>query len=305
MRTAFARTLLEVARADPRIWLLTGDLGFSVLEPFQSELPNRFVNVGVAEQNLAGIAAGIAHSGNCVFIYSIANFPTFRCLEQIRNDICHPGLDVRIVSVGGGLSYGPAGYTHHGLEDIAILRALPGMMVVAPGDPVEAELATRALTRQRGPAYLRLGKAGEPQVHAAPPAFELGRAIVLRRGTDLTLVATGSSLKSTLEAADELQRLDGLSAGVISMHTIKPLDADTLLEAARSTPWIISVEEHSEIGGLGSAIADALGTRSGHRLARIALPDRRSDEIGSQAYLLSRFGSIRDRVRGALESAPT
>src|SRR5215213_9113855 len=135
MRTAFLEALLDVARADERVWLLTGDLGFSVLEPFAKELPQRYVNVGVAEQNMAGVAAGIAHSGAVVFIYSIANFPTFRCLEQIRNDICYPGLNVRIVSVGGGLGYGPAGYTHHGVEDVAIMRVLPGITVMSPGDP--------------------------------------------------------------------------------------------------------------------------------------------------------------------------
>jgi len=302
MRTAFARTLLELAKSDPRVWLLTGDLGFSVLEPFAAELPERYVNVGVAEQNMAGIAAGIAHSGNVVFVYSIANFPTFRCLEQIRNDICYPNLDVRIVSVGGGLGYGTAGYTHHGVEDIAVMRALPGMTVVAPGDPLEAELATRALVRHRGPAYLRLGKAGEPRVHEAPPNFEIGRAVVLRAGFDLTLVATGSSLKSALDAALELERTQGVQARVISMHTIKPLDVETILVAARETPWIVSIEEHSEIGGLGSAIADALTGYSGlrARLARVALPDRHIDEIGSQAHLLSRLGSVADRVRRAV-----
>lgn len=301
MRTAFIETLLEVARTDPRVWLLTGDLGFSVLEPFAAAFPSRYVNVGIAEQNMAGIAAGIAHSGNVVFIYSIANFPTFRCLEQIRNDICAPGLDVRIVSVGGGLTYGTAGYTHHGVEDIAIMRALPGMTVVAPGDPTEAALATRALATRRGPAYLRLGKAGEPRVHAVEPEFDVGRAIVLRPGTDLTLVATGSSLKSALEAAEQLEREDRLSVRVISMHTIKPLDVDSLLLAARETRCIVSIEEHSEIGGLGSAIADALSCLPGGttRIGRVALPDRQMQEHGSQAYLLSRLGNLAERVRRA------
>jgi transketolase len=302
MRTAFARTLVDLAKGDPRVWLLTGDLGFSVLEPFAAAFPDRYVNVGVAEQNMAGLAAGIAHSGNVVFVYSIANFPTFRCLEQIRNDICYPGLDVRIVSVGGGLGYGPAGYTHHGVEDVAVLRALPGMTVLSPGDPVEAELATRALGAHVGPAYLRLGKAGEPRVHEGRPDFRIGRALVVRPGNGLTLVATGSALKATLDAAEELRNEQGLDARVISMHTIKPLDVDTLLIAARETGTIVTVEEHSEIGGLGSAVADALSGRTDVRvrLARIALPDRHIDEIGSQSYLLSRFGSVADRVRRAV-----
>lgn len=302
MRTAFIQTLIESAERDRRIWLLTGDLGFSVLEPFAAAYPERYVNVGVAEQNMAGIAAGIAHSGNVVFIYSIANFPTFRCLEQIRNDICSPGLDVRVVSVGGGLCYGTAGYTHHGVEDIAIMRALPGMAVVAPGDPAETALATRALTTRKGPAYLRLGKAGEPRVHEGEPDFAIGRAIVLRPGSDVTLVATGSSLRPALDAALELEREDGLSVRVISMHTIKPLDVETLLVAARETRCIVSIEEHSQIGGLGSAIADALSCRPERetRLGRIALPDQSLDEVGSQAYLLARLGSLIDRVRRSI-----
>jgi transketolase len=299
VRTAFLKALLEVARADPRVWLLTGDLGFSVLEPFAKELPERYLNVGVAEQNMAGIAAGIAHSGNVVFVYSIANFPTFRCLEQIRNDICYPGLDVRIVSVGGGLGYGAAGYTHHGVEDVAIMRALPGMTVIAPGDPWEAELATHALVRERGPAYLRLGKAGEPRVHTAAPAFAIGRAITLRPGSDLTLVASGSALKGAELAADELEKHDHVSVRLISVHTIKPLDVETIAAAARETRYLVTVEEHSEIGGLGSAVTDALAGRKDvrARLLRVALPDRHLREVGSQAYLLSRFGSIADRVR--------
>lgn len=304
MRTAFLRALLDVARGDPRVWLLTGDLGFSVLEPFAKELPDRYVNVGVAEQNMAGIAAGLAHSGNVVFVYSIANFPTFRCLEQIRNDICYPNLAVRIVSVGGGLGYGAAGYTHHGVEDVAILRALPGMTVISPGDPREAELATRALATRPGPAYLRLGKAGEPLVHRAPPPFEIGRAIVVQPGRDVSIVASGSALPRAVDAAEQLEREDGLSVRVISMHTVKPLDVDVLAAAARETSVIVSAEEHSEIGGLGSAVADALSVRSDvrARLARVALPDRHLHEVGSQAHLLKRAPGIVERVRGLLHA---
>lgn len=305
MRTAFVRALLEAARGDPRIWLLTGDLGYSVLEPFQREFPARYVNVGVAEQNMAGIAAGIAHSGNIVFVYSIANFPTFRCLEQIRNDICYPGLPVRIVSVGGGLGYGSAGYTHHGVEDIAVLRALPRMTVLSPGDPLEAELATHALVKLDGPAYLRLGKAGEPRVHDVRPDFAIGRSISVREGREVTIIATGASLRASVDAAEQLEREDGLSVRVISMHTLKPLDVEAVMRAAQECALLVTAEEHSEIGGLGSAVADALIGSPALRaqVVRVALPDRHIHEVGSQRYLLSRFPTIAERVRSALAAA--
>jgi len=183
MRTAFIKTLCELAEQDERIWLLCGDLGYSVLEGFSSRFPNRFVNVGVAEQNMTGIAAGLALSGKVVFIYSIANFPVMRCLEQIRNDVCYHNLNVKIVTVGGGLTYGSLGYTHHGVEDIAVMRVLPNMTVIAPGDPVEARLATQAILNTPGPCYLRLGKAGEPVVHQIEPEFQVGKAISLQLGS--------------------------------------------------------------------------------------------------------------------------
>src|SRR3954470_17523784 len=204
MRMSFIEALCEAAARDARVHLLTADLGYSVVEPFAAAFPRRFTNVGVAEQNLIGVAAGLALCGKCVFVYSIANFPTLRCLEQVRNDVCYHQADVKIVAVGGGLAYGPQGYTHHGVEDLAIMRALPGMTVVAPGDPIETRLATRALARQPGPAYLRLGKAREPAVHASPPRFRLGRAIRVRAGRDATLISTGTMLAACATAAADL-----------------------------------------------------------------------------------------------------
>jgi len=159
VRTTFLETLVEVAERDPRVWSLTADLGYSVLEPFIQKYPDRYVNVGIAEQNLTGIAAGLARSGLKPFVYSIADFPALRCFEQIRNDVCYHDADVKVVAVGGGLAYGAQGYTHHGVEDLAVMCCLPGMTVIAPGDPIETRLATRALARHAGPGYLRLGKA--------------------------------------------------------------------------------------------------------------------------------------------------
>lgn len=304
MRGAFARSLVALAERDPRVWLLTGDLGFSVLEPFAGRFPERFVNVGVAEQNMIGVAAGLAHSGKRVFVYSIANFPTLRCLEQIRNDVCYHGLPVRIVSVGGGVAYGAAGYTHHGVEDFAVLRALPGLAVLAPGDPRETELLVSALGELPGPAYLRLGKAGEPAVHSALSSLTLGRALLVRPGSDLTLISTGGMLQGTVQAAEELEKENGLSVRVLSMHSLKPFDEAAVQAAASETRAIVSVEEHSCIGGLGSAVADVLSQMPASRAAfsKFALPDRHLEQIGSQRYLLSELGTIAEHARRLLSS---
>jgi len=291
MRPAFIRTLIELARSDDRIHLLVGDLGFGLIEPYAQEFPNRFLNVGVAEQNLAGIAAGMAMCGKIVFTYSIANFPTLRCVEQIRNDICHHNADVKIVSAGCGLNYGALGVTHHATEDVAIMRALPGMTVVAPGDPVEAEFATCALAQQTGPAYLRLGKAGEPLVHKRGSGnFRLGKAIKVRDGDDLTLIATGTMLYSAVQAADRLCR-DGIHARVLSMHTIKPLDDEAVLAAAKETRCILALEEHSVLGGLGSAVAELLAESCESQVAfkRLGIPNAFSRRVGNQEYLKSLY----------------
>ncbi|MCE9559061.1 MAG: transketolase, partial [Armatimonadetes bacterium] len=204
MRTSFMQTLTQFAERDDRIWLLTGDLGYSVLEPFAQRFPERYINVGVAEQNMTGIAAGLALSGKVVFTYSIANFPTLRCLEQIRNDVCHHNANVKVVAVGGGFAYGSQGYTHHGVEDLGIMRMLPGLTVMVPGDPAEAKAATRAAVETAGPCYLRLGKGGEPAVHAEPPVFTVGRALLARHGRDVTILSCGAMLAAAVAAADQL-----------------------------------------------------------------------------------------------------
>jgi transketolase len=288
MRTSFIETLTELAVQDERIWLLTADLGYSVLEKFATRVPRRYVNVGVAEQNLIGLAAGLAQCGKVPFIYSIANFPTLRCLEQIRNDVCYHKGNVKVVAVGGGLAYGAQSYTHHGVEDLGVMRMLPGMTVVAPGDPVETRLATRAVIDHAGPCYLRLGKANEPVLYADPPAFALGQAITVRHGWDVTLISTGGMLQQALQAADAMES-KGVSVRVLSMHTLKPLDEEAVLCAARETPAIVTAEEHSVTGGLGTAVADVLA-QSGLRLPafrKYGIPDQLNHLIGSQSYLRS------------------
>lgn len=291
MRTAFIKELFELAKLDERIVLLTGDLGFGVVTPFMEQLPRQFINAGVAEQNMTGMAAGLALSGKIAFTYSIANFPTMRCLEQVRNDVCYHNANVKIVSIGGGFTYGAMGATHHALEDLAVMRALPGLIVVAPGDPVEARAATRAIVAYHGPCYIRLGKAGEPVVHESAIDFEIGKAIRMRDGKDATLISTGGILQNVTRAAQRLAKA-GIETRVLSMHTVKPLDAEAVLAAARETDAIFTIEEHSILGGLGSAVAEVLAESDGPKVPfrRIGIPPAFSPHIGSQEYLWERHG---------------
>lgn len=303
MRNAFLDTLFELATQDPEIVFITGDLGYNVVEKFMQQRPRQFLNAGVAEQNMTGIAAGLALSGKTVFTYSIANFPTLRCLEQIRNDVCYHDANVKIVSVGGGLAYGAMSVTHHAVEDLGVMRCLPNMMVVAPGDPVETRAATRAITAHRGPCYLRLGKAGEPTVHAGTIDFQLGRALRYCDGHDLTLISTGGMLQTAARAAELLAK-DGVSVRVLSMHTIKPLDTEAVLAAATETGAIATLEEHSVIGGLGSAVAEFLAERLDLKVPfkRLGLPSAFSPHIGGQPYLLAKHGLNVDGVVSSLKS---
>ena len=291
MRTAFIETLFEFAKEDPRIVLIVGDLGFGVVTPFMEQLPQQFVNAGVAEQNMTGLAAGMALSGKIVFTYSIANFPVLRCLEQIRNDVCYHNANVRIVPVGGGMAYGSLGPSHHATEDLAVMRVMPTLVVLAPGDPVETRLAVKALVEHQGPAYLRLGRAGEEVVHVDEPVFEIGKAICVRQGDDATLISTGGMLHDTMAAANVLSE-QGLQARVLSMHTVKPLDIEAVLRAARETPAIFTIEEHSIIGGLGGAVAEVLmeAIQRPRVFKRIGLDGQFSSLVGTQEFLREHYG---------------
>lgn len=298
MRTAFLSELFKLAEQDERIWLICGDLGYSVLESFAQHYPDRFLNAGVAEQNMIGIAAGLALSGKIPFVYSIANFPVMRCLEQIRNDVCYHNLPVKIVAVGCGYAYGSHGYTHHGVEDLAVMRAMPNMAVLAPGDPVEARLVTRASLDWDGPAYLRLGKAGEPIVHRTEPDYEIGKAIVVCEGSDLTIASTGGMLQPAVDAAVNL-RSQGLSTGVLSIPTVSPLDYTAILTAVNSTGRLLTVEEHGP-GGLGSAVAEILAERGlAVRFKALRLPPKPVSRAGSQATLRSAQGLSPEGIAAA------
>lgn len=303
MRGAFFQALMELAEQDERITLVVGDLGFGVVEPFARKYPQRFLNPGVAEQNMTAVAAGMALMGKVVFTYSIANFPTIRCLEQVRNDVCYHRANVKVVAVGGGFAYGALGSTHHATEDLAITRSLPNIVVVAPGDPQEARLATRALAAHDGPAYLRLGRAGEASVHKDGLAFELGRAIRVREGRDLALISTGGMLETAVQAADGLAK-KGIEARVLSMHTLKPLDEEAVLAAARETGGILTLEEHSVLGGLGGAVAEVLAESGVLKVPfrRLGLPSAFCSVVGSQEFLREKYGLSVSAVVAACEA---
>lgn len=286
MRAAFMRNLIGAARLDNSVCFLVGDVGYNLVEPFKQEFPKRFINVGIAEQNMIGIACGLALSGKKVFVYSLANFPTFRCLEQIRNDLCYHHADVKIVTSGGGLSYGALGISHAVTEDLAIMRALPEMTVIAPGDPLEAGMATLAIASMQGPCYLRLAKTGDPIVHKEPPNFKIGSSILVQPGNDICLISTGSILPTVVQAAKSLLKI-GIQARVLSMPTIKPLDKQAVYSASDETRLILSVEEHQIIGGLGSAVAEILAEKgySKAKFKRIGLDDKFCRLIGNQDFL--------------------
>ena len=291
MRNAFLETLYELALEDERVTFITGDLGFRVVEKFMENRPKQFLNAGVAEQNMTGIAVGMALSGRICCTYSIANFPTLRCLEHIRNDVCYHDADVKIVSVGGGFAYGAASVTHHAMEDLGVMRCLPNLTVIAPGDPVETRAATRAIIAQKGPVYLRLGKAGEPTVHAGEIDFRIGKAIRLREGNDATLISTGGMLWTAGKAAEQLAKA-GIQVRVLSMHTLKPLDVEAVLAAARETGALLTLEEHSVVGGLGSAVAETLAEQLELKVPfkRLGVPNAFSPHIGAQDYMLTKHG---------------
>lgn len=289
MRTAFINSLIECSRENKNIWLLTADLGFSVLEKFREEFPDRFINVGVAEQNMIGVAAGLALSGKKVFVYSIANFPTLRCLEQIRNDICYHNLDVTVVAVGGGMSYGSLGFTHHGLEDLAILRTLPNITVSAPGDPLETQIITTLFCNSKGPSYLRLGKVGEKIVHKDLKQLKSGDAIQLVKGTGTAIISTGS----VLELANEIRQLaedSGVRPSLFSFPFLKPFDRDCATNVIRNHSHVITIEEHKS-GGLGTIFAEFMAeSRNNTRLSAFKIQDNPPGYVGSQQFLRNNLG---------------
>lgn len=293
MRNAFADEITRLGADDPRVVLLSGDIGNRLFDKFKAAAPGRFLNCGIAEANMMGMAAGLALNGLRPVVYTIAPFTTVRCLEQIRVDVCYHRLPVVIVGTGGGLAYGELGPTHQSCEDVALLRALPDMVVVCPADSVELRLALRAALAQDRPVYMRIGKKGEPVVHDTPPAFALGRAITLRPGREICLIGTGTMAEPLLRAADLLG-----GARVESFHTVKPLDIERLEEIFSSYATVVIAEEHSCVGGLAGAVAEWALTRRGPmpRVIPVSAPDEFPHVVGSQEYLRETFGLTAENI---------
>lgn len=294
MRDTVIRTLIELGKEDKDIELITGDLGFGVLKSFWETLPNQFINAGIAEQNMTGVAAGMALEGKKVFTYSIGNFPTLRCLEQIRNDCAYHNANVNVICVGGGYVYGSLGMSHHATEDIAILRALPDVTVICPGDPIEASLAVKKIAQTDGTCYLRLGRGGEQNVNTVIKEFEIGKAYKLRDAKDMNkkvaVFSTGAILEETSKACDMLEE-QGIAVEQYSFPTVKPIDRAVIEDCAKRFDNIFTVEEHNIVGGFGGAVAEVLAECGGKaKLHRIGIDDFYCIEVGSQAYLREQVG---------------
>jgi transketolase len=297
MRTAFITQLIEEAKKNDNIFLLVGDLGFSVVEPFSELFPDRYLNIGIAEQNMAGIAAGLAMEGYCVIIYSIGNFPTLRCMEQIRYDICYHKLNVKIVAVGGGFAYGPLGASHHATEEIGMLRTIPNLTVCAPGDPVEAKAVITLATNIDGPFYIRIGKAGEPIVHKEKRLINLslGEILMIRNSGEIAVFSTGAMLNYVVDFVKQ----NDISASIFSFPFIKPINRASLADIFNSYKKIVTIEEHQAQGGFGSAILEILNDLMEDKLIserpsvkRIAIPDKFYSVAGSQNYLRNLAGLV-------------
>lgn len=308
MRNAFAKTITQLALEDPRIVLLSGDIGNRLFDDFKARCPDRFYNCGVAEANMVGMAAGLAMSGLRPVCYTITPFVTYRTLEQIRVDVCYHHVPVVIVGTGSGLSYASLGATHHSCEEMGMLRLLPGLKILAPADSHEVAAGLRAAFRQADPLYMRIGKKGEPLLHAAEPVFEIGKAIRLRPGRDVCLISTGTMLGAALQTAELLEESQ-ISAEVVSFHTIKPADVDYLHRAFAEFKLIATMEEHSILGGLGGLVAEWLSDqpKPRGRLLRFGTRDEFLHETCEQEEARAFFGltaeSMAGRIRGALAPA--
>ena len=301
-RASYGQALIDLGREHDDFVVLDADLAAATQTgKFRAEFPERFYNAGIAECNLMGLAAGIATTGRVAFASSFAMFAAGRAFEVVRNSICYPHLNVKIGATHAGISVGEDGASHQCCEDIALMRVLPGMTVVCPADDIEAKAAVAAAYETDGPFYLRFGRLAAPVINDRPDyKFELGKGVLLREGTDVTIVATGLMVAASLDAAEELAK-QGISAEVINIHTIKPLDADLIAESAAKTGRVVTVEEHSVIGGLGAAVCEALAERCPVPVKRVGVEDT-FGESGPALDLLAKYGLDAAGVKGAVEA---
>ncbi|MBE0478104.1 transketolase family protein [Candidatus Aerophobetes bacterium] len=300
MRDVFRETVLELAEKNPDIFVLTADVGVSFGFPTMKErIPKQTVETGIAEQNMVGIATGLAHSGKIPFVFAHAFVLSMRALEQIRTDVCYSNANVKFVGYCGGVAGGVLGNTHHALEDIGILKSLPNMSIIVPADGKEMGKAVRAAVEHKGPVYMRIGRSNEPIIYQNDYNFEMGKAVTLREGKDISLIATGLVVSEALKAADELAE-EGIDARVINIHTIKPLDRETVIRAAEETRGIVTVEEHNLWGGLGESVATVIAEEKCVPVKRIGIPDT-FVVIGAHPEILERYGitasNIADKAR--------
>lgn len=297
MRSAFIKRLFDIAQTDPSVFLLIGDLGYGVVDEFSKHLANQFINAGISEQNMTSVAAGMGLERKIVFTYSIGNFNTLRCLEQIRNDCAYHEANVKIVSVGAGLVYGSLGMSHHATEDIAMMRAVPNVTVFSPADPYEALRVTQLAYETAGTCYLRLGKGNDEAIHNEPLKFKPGEALELIKGDKICVFSTGSI---TLEAKKAVQNLNeqGISTALYSFPTIKPIDKELIIKCKKKYRYIITVEEHNIVGGFGSAVAEVLAEEKYGEavLKRIGIKDVFSSIVGNQQYLRKYYGISAEQI---------
>ena len=290
MRESFFRVLLDMAERHEDIYLLTADMGFKLFDSFRERYPDRFLNIGIAEANMIGIAAGLSLSGKNVYCYSIIPFLIMRAYEQIRIDVACQNLNVKLVGVGGGFTYGLEGFTHFGIEDLSLMRSLPNMSMVIPADTREAEKLAEISYEYPSPLYIRLGRAGEPLIHTNTPSFEIGKGLVLVEGKDVAIFAIGSMVYQAVRAIDIIRK-EGLSVTLVNMHTLKPLDVRLIKQCASTHRAIFTVEEHTVVGGLGSAVAEVLAESSyGGVFRRIGIPESLKNFVGNASCLQEKYG---------------
>ena len=299
-RIAFSETLVAIAEADSRIVAVANDsVGSSNLKEFKRRFPERLVNVGIAEQNLVGVSAGLASAGKIPFACGASCFLTGRALEQVKVDLGYSRHNVKLCGMSSGMAYGELGPTHHSIEDLAWTRAIANLTVVVPADPIETAQAVRAAAAMDGPVFLRVSRMPVPDVHGADARFTIGRAVTLRDGSDVTIVAAGVTVSRALDAAAMLEA-DGISAGVLNLSTIRPIDRDSIVTAARRGP-IVTVEEHTVYGGLGSAVAEVVVTSHPVRMRLLGVPGVFAP-TGSTEFLLQHFGLTPESIRDAARS---
>ena len=297
MRNAYLEALYELAKNNKDIISLNADIGAIVFDKFKNDFPEQFINCGVAEPNMMGVAAGLASCGKIPFTYTITPFLTMRTYEQIKNDICLHNANVKIVGVGAGLRYSTLGPTHHAIEDIAIMKTLPNMKIISPSDPVESKLATFALAEIKGPVYFRIGTRGEPKIYDNEYKYQFGKGVVMREGSDATIIATGGIVYDAIKASEELQK-ENISVRVINIHTIKPIDKKIIIKSARETGIVVTLEEHHIEGGFGESVASVILEEDNIpvKFKRLGVKDTFCSYYGKHDELKSHFGIAKEDI---------